>query len=319
MANLLRRHAKVFADFSYDGVEQGSVIVRPGGLASTKAIAEILTALGLSVSAPMDAGDHGWELVARGRGLAIWFQITDLGDHFMLMSRANTSASDAISAPGATSYAGVLMALNAGLRRHPRVSKISWVAEPFGEDGFDAPLDDDGAGASSPPGGPPAPAGVGQVPGGDPPPRPANAETSAVRPCAEFVGDFPKDLVEEGDRLVRPNGLAAITALGEMLAGLGLSVGKPDLTENFGWRVDVRGKGLRAGFALNDYDETFLLRTQETTPAWQKMLQRQPVTYPDVLTRLNEALRQSPKISRLTWHAEPYDGKGMETPVDATA
>jgi hypothetical protein len=314
MVTALRPNAELVTDFPEDQVEQGAEIVRQGGLAVTRAIAEILTELGLSVSSPINAGDHGWELEAVATGVAVWFQISDLGEVFLVQTRGNTSIRDTAITPGRLTYASVLLGLNEGIRRHPRFSRISWHDAACDGKGWDAPLDvapevldalRSGEGPRRT-----------QVPPPNPSAAPGAAKTGEIRPCAEFVGDFPKDLVEDGYTLVRPNGLAATTAISDVLAGLGLSVLKPVTTLDFGWQIDARGKGLKVLFQVNDYDATFMLLSREITPAWQRVLMRQPVSYAALLTKLNDALRRHPKISQLVWHARPYDGKGMETPVD---
>jgi hypothetical protein len=141
MVIALRPSAQLVTDFPYDGVEQGSEIVRPGGLAATMAIAEILAGLGLSVSAPMDVGDDGWELQAQARGLGVWLQISDLGEGLILQTWENTSIWDRIFTPQPISYAAVLVGLNEGLKRHPKFTRATWREDVFDKKGRDTPVD----------------------------------------------------------------------------------------------------------------------------------------------------------------------------------
>ena len=76
----LKLEAEFRTELPYDGIEDETDFVEFPGRNVTEAIAGILKSLGYDVSAPMHAGEHGWELEIRARGRRFWLQITRIDD-----------------------------------------------------------------------------------------------------------------------------------------------------------------------------------------------------------------------------------------------
>jgi len=76
--------AEFRADFPDDHIEEDGEIVRFGGLNVAEAIADILVGFGCTVEGI--AGDfRGWWCGFRFEGLALIFQLVDLGDHYVFV------------------------------------------------------------------------------------------------------------------------------------------------------------------------------------------------------------------------------------------
>jgi hypothetical protein len=137
----IRPWAEFGGDFPDDQVEDETGIVRFGGKNVSEAIAEILRSFGCEVSAPMYAGDHGWELEIEFRRAAIWAQITSL---FPVYNALFTDWPPIFfSKNNNLIYVNFLTRVNAALATDCRFHDISWHEydqSGFGNVGADAPV-----------------------------------------------------------------------------------------------------------------------------------------------------------------------------------
>ena len=123
---IVRPWATFMADFPDDQIEDGHDIVRFGGLGVTEAISEILRKIGCTVSEPIYANEHGWELDVSINSRTIWCQVTDI-DEFYLCFRA-TSWLDTILKRHNPDYVETLEKLHDALKSDPRFNQIQWFA-----------------------------------------------------------------------------------------------------------------------------------------------------------------------------------------------
>ena len=142
---IIRPLAELRADFPDDQIEQGSEIVQFGGRGVAQAIADIFENLGYEVFSPEHAGEHGWDFRVR-KGRTLWIQVTDLDDHFVLLTEDITPIWTRVFPPkGATdavTHADALTDLNRALAKDARFSQVDWYTQ--------AEMQSDRPGAKSP-------------------------------------------------------------------------------------------------------------------------------------------------------------------------
>jgi hypothetical protein len=132
----LRPCATFRADFPDDQVEEDGDIVRFGGHGVTEAIAAILKGAGYTVSSPLEyRGEMGWAFdVVRG-------------EQFLVSPQSEVDY--ILTTPGASAtsrHAEALTALNLGLTRDPRFTRVRWFLNKEIETDFpgaDAPVSED--------------------------------------------------------------------------------------------------------------------------------------------------------------------------------
>jgi hypothetical protein len=119
----VRPVAEFCADFPNDMIEDETDIVQFGGRGITEAIAGMLDDLGYKVSAPIYAGEHGWELDARVGGRRFWLQITDIDG-----SKCSLVTDDMTWRlwPDPSKHREFLVQLEAALQRDGRFRQIKW-------------------------------------------------------------------------------------------------------------------------------------------------------------------------------------------------
>ena len=87
----LRPEAEFRTELPDDMVEDDTDIVEFGGRGVTEALGKMLVSLSYEVSAPIYAGEQGWELDARVRGRRFWLQVSQVdGQHYRLSTKDMT-------------------------------------------------------------------------------------------------------------------------------------------------------------------------------------------------------------------------------------
>lgn len=119
----LRPEAEFRTELPEDGVEDETDFVEFPGRSVTEAIAAMLADLGYGVSAPIHAGEHGWELDVRARGRRFWLQVTRMGGLDCTLSTKDMTWQFWRARP---SFEEFLTQLDTALRADGRFSQISW-------------------------------------------------------------------------------------------------------------------------------------------------------------------------------------------------
>ena len=121
---LIRPCAELCADFPDDMIEEDGEVVQFGGRGVAEAIAAILRARGYEVSTPEHQQENGWDFDVKTERRRVWFQISDLGDVFVLTSRCY--AGFLPRRKDTDVHAEVLTRLAAGLAADRRFKTVRW-------------------------------------------------------------------------------------------------------------------------------------------------------------------------------------------------
>jgi hypothetical protein len=119
----VRQWAEFRTELPLDWVEDETDIVEFPGRNVTEAIAAMLAPLGYDVSAPIHAGEHGWELDARANGRRFWLQITRMEEHDCHLTTQDMTWRIWRLQP---SFEAFLTQLDTALRTDARFSQIGW-------------------------------------------------------------------------------------------------------------------------------------------------------------------------------------------------
>ena len=134
----VRARADFRADFPDDGVEDETGWVEFPGRSVATAIAEMLRRIGCAVAGPIQADEHGWELVIEFKQESLWCQVTAIDDYTLLFTDG-VFMGNSSSRPG---YLEAIAKLNLEMQRDPRFHDVLWYRwrGPEGP-GSSAPLD----------------------------------------------------------------------------------------------------------------------------------------------------------------------------------
>jgi hypothetical protein len=119
----VRQWAEFRTELPLDWVEDETDIVEFPGRNVTEAIAAMLASLGYDVSAPIHAGEHGWELDVRANGRRFWLQITRMEEHDCHLTTQDMTWRIWRLQP---SFEEFLTQLDRALREDGRFSQIGW-------------------------------------------------------------------------------------------------------------------------------------------------------------------------------------------------
>ena len=119
----LRPEAEFRTELPYDSKEDETDFVEFPGRNVTEAIGSMLSGLGYEVSAPMHAGEHGWELDARASGRRFWLQITRMDEQNCILTTKDMTWQFWRRHP---SFEEFLTKLDAALRGDGRFDQIGW-------------------------------------------------------------------------------------------------------------------------------------------------------------------------------------------------
>lgn len=125
-----------------DVIEDDDEIIQNGGKSVAAAVGEILGRLGCEVSAPVYAGDHGWEFQVKTQGCRLWCEVTIIHDY--LLQLYNTSWADKFFGRHPAGYLDTLRALGRELASDARFINVRWYLPRdvgSGEPGAISPLD----------------------------------------------------------------------------------------------------------------------------------------------------------------------------------
>ncbi|OXE36660.1 MAG: hypothetical protein CGW95_06320 [Phenylobacterium zucineum] len=137
-----------------------------------------------------------------------------------------------------------------------------------------------------------------------------------VRPNAEFRADFPSDLIEDDDGIVRFGGHAIAEAIAGMLRRLGYEVITPIYAGEHGWEFDARIDGRRYWLQVTDLGESEGLLMTENM-AWNFWPFRS--RYGEFLLQLDAELRRDGRFSEIRWLTKDWwrtDAAGTDSPVE---
>jgi hypothetical protein len=136
----VRARAEFKADFPDDGVDDGFGYTIFPGKNVAAAIAEMLRGIGCAVAGPLNADEHGWELIVEFQKERMDCQITWLdADDCILLFTDGVFMGNSSSNPA---YLEAITKLNLEMQRDPRFHEICWFRwrEPQGP-GASTPLD----------------------------------------------------------------------------------------------------------------------------------------------------------------------------------
>lgn len=119
----VKPEAEFRTELPYDAVEDETDIVEFAGRGVTEAIGGMLAALAYEVSAPIHAGEHGWELDVRARGRRFWLQVTRMEGPDCILSTQDMTWQFWRTRP---SFEEFLAQLDTALREDGRFSQIGW-------------------------------------------------------------------------------------------------------------------------------------------------------------------------------------------------
>lgn len=124
----IRPNVELRADFPDDCVEDDHDILQFPGANIAEALKVALSEIGYSVSEPIYAGEHGWELdVVRARR-RFWIQITRLEDDECLLMTRNMGS---WLRPDLPAYRTFLTDLQRILEGDRRFSRIGWLPKDW--------------------------------------------------------------------------------------------------------------------------------------------------------------------------------------------
>jgi hypothetical protein len=122
----LRPEAEFRTALPDDGVEDETDFVEFPGRNVTEAIGAMLAGLGYEVSAPIHAGEHGWELDVRAKGRRFWLQVTRLGGPDCILVTRDMTWQFWRTHP---SFEEFLTQLDTALRADGRFSQLGWYGD----------------------------------------------------------------------------------------------------------------------------------------------------------------------------------------------
>jgi hypothetical protein len=139
--------------------------------------------------------------------------------------------------------------------------------------------------------------------------------------CAKFWAAFPDDCIEEDGDIVLFPGQVVAQAMADILTGFGFKVTSPEHQAEHGWDFDVHTQSERIWFQVCafNYDELgheCWLCTKCHGNLFRPWKKRE--AYADVLTRLNAAMVDDPRFTKIRWmrlNEVPADVPGSSTPV----
>jgi hypothetical protein len=104
--------------------EDQTEITLYGGRNVAEVIAEILRGLGCTVSEPIYADEHGWELDVEYRKRRLWAQVTQIEDYIFVLQDKTWLAK--LMGGRNPDYLDILQRLAASMAQHPRLSDVRW-------------------------------------------------------------------------------------------------------------------------------------------------------------------------------------------------
>jgi hypothetical protein len=119
----VRQEAEFRTALPYDGIEDEIDFVEFPGRNVAEALAAMLACLGYDVSAPIHAGEHGWELDVRANGRRFWLQITRMDEQGCILVTMDMTWRIWRLRP---SYEEFLTQLDGALRKDERFSDVGW-------------------------------------------------------------------------------------------------------------------------------------------------------------------------------------------------